>query len=46
MCIAWIVALTYGMVTVVEHAGCILGIGHFTMGLVIIGRKFLIEINY
>ncbi|CAG5101937.1 Oidioi.mRNA.OKI2018_I69.chr1.g68.t2.cds [Oikopleura dioica] len=36
MCIAWIVALTYGMVTVVEHAGCILGIGHFTMGLVII----------
>lgn len=36
MSILWIVAISFGMLTVVEHAGCILNIGHFTMGLVII----------
>lgn len=33
---AWIVGITYAMITVVEHVGCIFQIGHFTMGLVII----------
>lgn len=36
MSIAWIVGITYAMITVVEHVGCIFQIGHFTMGLVII----------
>ena len=36
MYIAWIVAITYAMITVVEQIGCILHISHFAMGLVII----------
>ena len=36
MSILWIVAISFGLLTVVEHSGCILNIGHFTMGLVVI----------
>jgi len=36
MSIIWIAALSFGMVTLVGRAGCILGIDKFTMGLVVV----------
>ena len=36
MSIFWIAVLSFGMVTVVARLGCILGIGSFTMGLVVV----------
>lgn len=34
--IVWIVALTFAMVTCVMKFGCLVGIDHFVMGLVVI----------
>ena len=36
MSILWIAALSFGMVTLVGRAGCILEIDKFTMGLVVV----------
>ena len=36
MSIVWIAALSFGMVTLVGRAGCILGVDKFTMGLVVV----------
>ena len=36
MSIAWIAALSFGMVTLVGRAGCILEVDKFTMGLVVV----------
>ena len=36
MAILWIAIISFGMVTLVSRVGCILGIGQFTMGLVVI----------
>lgn len=36
MAILWIAIISFGMVTLVARVGCILGVGQFTMGLVVI----------
>ena len=36
MAIFWIAVISFGMVTLVGRVGCILDIGEFTMGLVIV----------
>ncbi|KAK2140593.1 hypothetical protein LSH36_1295g00002, partial [Paralvinella palmiformis] len=36
MSVAWIAALSYAMVTVVERTGCILGVDSYIMGLVVV----------
>eukprot|EP00049_Salpingoeca_infusionum_P014707 m.277954 g.277954 ORF g.277954 m.277954 type:complete len:864 (+) comp15734_c0_seq4:312-2903(+) len=36
ICMVWIMALSFAMVTLVERAGCILGIDNYVMGLVIV----------
>lgn len=36
MSIFWIAALSFMMITVVARLGCLLGVGEFTMGLVIV----------
>lgn len=36
MAILWIAIISFGMVTIVARVGCILGIGEFTMGLVVV----------
>lgn len=36
MAILWIAVISFGMVTLVARVGCILGIGEFTMGLVVV----------
>ena len=36
MAILWIAVISFGMVTLVARVGCILDIGEFTMGLVVV----------
>ena len=36
MAILWIAIISFGMVTLVARVGCILNIGEFTMGLVVV----------
>ena len=36
MAILWIAVISFGMVTLVARVGCILGVGEFTMGLVVV----------
>ena len=36
MCVLWLAILTFTMVTLVSRTGCIIGIDHYVMGLVVI----------
>ena len=36
MAILWIAVISFGMVTLVARVGCILNVGEFTMGLVVV----------
>ena len=36
MSVLWIAVLSFGMVTLVARAGCLIGIDSYTMGLVVI----------
>ena len=48
MSVFWIAVLSFGMVTLVARAGCLIGIDTYTMGLVVIavGTSVPVSINY
>ncbi len=46
MCIFWIAVISFAMVTIVARVGCILGVGTFTMGLIVVAVGTSVPVSF